>query len=73
MLETLQGKGLLPRWLAWMRKAGERDIDVARFKQLSDRVPRADRGWLEIMRDLMVVDESNTIKFLVLTEVMRDR
>ena len=74
MLQTLYKQGLLPRRAWWMKKKKcEKDIDVARFEHLEQRARRKDRKWIDVTRDLLVVDRRNKPRLLVLTEVMRDK
>ena len=71
LLNTLSEAGMLPRRAAWMQnKLHEEDIDVARYERLETRASNPDKPWIDISRDLMVVDADYYPRVTVITELM---
>ena len=66
-------KGWLPHYAVWMEKEGEYDVDVVRFEHLMDRALCKDKPWIEILRDLLVLDRKNNLRVLILKELMTAR
>ena len=71
LLKTLSKARMLPRHAAWMQnKLHEEDMDVAWFERSETRASNPDKPWIDIARDLMVVDADYYPRVLVITEVM---